>query len=202
MEARSLSKNKYVILLALFICLIIIFQFLSGIIKIGPISLSLVLVPIAIGAQLFGKKFGTILGFSFGVITMINSINGSDAGGYILFNANPFLLILLCLVKATLAGFITGLVFELLSKKCNSSISSIISAICCPIVNTLTFCACMFLFFKDILVQWADGSDIFVYVIVSLVGLNFIVEFAINLIVVPFIYHTVSKSNKLSRLYK
>jgi hypothetical protein len=43
----------------------------------------------------------------------------------------------------------------------------------------------MLLFFKDILSSWAGDSDLVTYIVVGLVGVNFIIEFAANLIAAP-----------------
>ena len=43
----------------------------------------------------------------------------------------------------------------------------------------------MLIFFKDILASWAGGTDIVTYVLVGLVGINFIIELVINVVFGP-----------------
>ena len=45
----------------------------------------------------------------------------------------------------------------------------------------------MVLFFKDTLTAWANGADLVYYIIFGLVGINFLIEFAINVILSPAI---------------
>ena len=55
--------------LAILTAIVIVFQLLGSFIHIGPTSISLVLIPIVIGAVLTGPKGGAFLGFVFGAMT-------------------------------------------------------------------------------------------------------------------------------------
>ena len=65
--------------LAMLVALVIVLQMLGSFIKIGPLPMSFVLVPIVIGACILGSSGGAFLGAVFGVITMIMGIAGIDA---------------------------------------------------------------------------------------------------------------------------
>ena len=56
-----------------------------------------------------------------------------------------------------------------------------------PIVNTGLFVLSLLVFFKDILNSWSGGTDLTLYIITGLVGVNFLVEFTINVVAAPFI---------------
>lgn len=195
MKTSTMQKTLRIVQLALLIALVVALQMLSALIPPigGTVSITLTLVPVVVGGILLGKRAGAILGFSFGLIVMINCINGLDIGGSILWNANPFWTALICLLKGTAAGFFSAFFYELICKK-NMRVSdgkriaaTVVAAVSAPIINTGLFVCGMFLLFKDILYVWAGGKNVIVYVIVGLAGINFLVEFIVNLILSPAI---------------
>lgn len=173
---------KTMVGVGLLTALVVVLQFLGGMIPpIGGFSISLVLIPIVIGAAVYGPGVGAFLGGVFGVIVTINCINGTDVGGAMVFQANPALCILVVLAKGILAGLAAGWVYKLLKNK-NAYVAMLCCAIVCPLVNTGVFVACMLTFFKDVLAAWAGGGDIIAYVLSGLVLANFVPELIINVI--------------------
>ena len=205
--AKKISKRKTqrqktleLVQLSVLVALVVVLQLLSALIPPigGTVSITLTLIPVVIGAILFGKKGGAILGFSFGLIVMINCITGLDVGGNILWNANPFLTGMLCLVKGTLAGWVPAAVYSAITKTKIQSGSTVLTAMLAPIVNTSIFVVGMLLFFRETLSAWAGGEDLIVYILVGLAGVNFLIEFAINMLLTPAIIRVVNvvKKNK------
>lgn len=182
----KLNKNvKRMVGIALLMALVIVMQFLSGIIPpVGGFTISLVLIPIVMGAAMYGPAAGAILGATFGVIVYINCVTGADPGGAMVFQANPILCFVVVLAKGTLAGLASGLVYKLL-KRWNPYIAMLCAAIVCPVVNTGIFVSCMLLFFVDVLSIWAEGGDIIGYILTGLVVANFVPELIINVVFSP-----------------
>ena len=178
-----MNKNvRKMVGISLLIALVIVLQFVGGMIPpVGGFSISLVLIPIVMGAAMYGPDAGMILGAVFGVIVTINCINGTDIGGAMVFQANPLLCVMVVMAKGVLAGAAAGLVYNLLKGK-NAYLAMICSAVVCPVVNTGVFVACMLSFFKDVLAAWAGGGDIMAYVLTGLVVANFVPELIINVV--------------------
>jgi len=174
-------------LTGLLMALVIVLQFLSGIIPpVGGFSISLVLIPIVLGAALLGPSVGALLGATFSVVVIINCITGADVGGAMVFQANPVLCILVVMAKGTLAGYASGLVYsKLCCTRCRQYFAMLCAAVVCPVVNTGVFVACMLAFFKDVLAAWAEGGNIIAYVLTGLVVANFIPELIINVAFSP-----------------
>jgi len=171
--------------IALLMAMIVVMQFIGGMIPpVGGFSISLVLIPIVLGAAIFGPQAGAILGGTFGVIVIINCITGADPGGAMVFQANPILCILVVLAKGILAGFAAGAVYQAV-KGFNSYLAMVLAAIVCPVVNTGTFVVCMYLFFIDVLSAWAGGGDILGYILTGLILANFVPELIINVVFSP-----------------
>lgn len=190
------AKIKRMATVALLMALVVVLQFIGGMIPpIGGFSISLVLIPIVLGAALHGPGAGALLGATFGVVVVINCITGADVGGQMVFQANPILCIAVVMGKGILAGLASGLVYKIL-KGFNAYLAMLLAAAVCPIVNTGFFVACMLTFFRDVLSAWAGGGDIMAYVLSGLMLCNFLPELIINLVFSPAgqrILHTVNK---------
>ena len=109
-ESKSLKKTKVLVGMAIFTALVVVLQYMAGVIKIGPFSPSLVLIPMVIGAAVYGWKAGAWLGFVFSAVVLIACVTGQDVGGYLRWSTNPFATALIVLVKGTAAGVLAGLV--------------------------------------------------------------------------------------------
>lgn len=180
------SKIHKLVGIALLIAVMIVLQFLGTVlpIRIGPVSISLVLIPIVIGAAVYGPTAGAILGAAFGILANIFCINGMDAGGSMVFQANPALCILVVMLKGICCGLVAGWVYKLLAKK-NSYVAMLCAAIVCPVVNTGIFLLGMRLFFMDVLRAWAGGSNVAGYVLTGIVLVNFLPELLLNVAISP-----------------
>ena len=196
MKQSQKSKSMNVAVLGLFAAITVVLQLLSYAIKIGTFNLSLVLIPIVLAAVLYGPRYGAIIGAVFGVVVTVASIVGLDAGGQILFQASPALTTLVCMVKGILAGLFAGLIAKPI-KKYNVYLSVILAAIIAPITNTGLFVLSMFAFFRETLYIWAGGTDVVYYAIVGLIGVNFLIELVINLVLSPAVLRVTKALQKL-----
>ena len=184
---------------AILMAIIVVLQLLSYVIKIGTFNLSLVLIPIVVGAVMFGPKTGAWLGFVFGAVVTACCVSGMDAGGAILWNANPFLTAAICLIKGTAAGWVAGLIATAFKNSRTPWVGIVLAALAAPVVNTGLFLVGLSTCFYDVLVAWAGGQEILYYVVFGLVGINFIIEFALNAILSPTVTAIVKALKKTNR---
>jgi len=189
--------------MAMLLALVIVLQLLGGAIKVPflPFSFSLVLVPIVIGSIVLGCYHGAVLGAAFGIVVVIQCVTGIDAGGFILWGINPILTALICIVKGAAAGFVPGIIYKALTKNSNDNkkkeiVAAVLAAASAPIINTGLFLIGLSLFFYDTLVAWAGGTQVLAYVFTGLVGINFIVELIINIVLAPVISSVVKAVTK------
>ena len=179
------SKIKRMAGISLLMAMVVVMQFIGGMIPpVGGFSISLVLIPIVLGAAVYGPKAGAILGGTFSVIVIINCITGADPGGAMVFQANPLLCMLVVMVKGILAGLTSGLVYMAV-KGFNSYLAMVLAAIVAPVINTGVFVVCMYLFFIDVLAAWAGGGDVIGYILTGLILANFVPELIINVVFSP-----------------
>ena len=192
-------KTKKMVTVAFLMALVIVMQLLGGMIPpVGGFSISLVLIPIVLGAAIYGPGVGALLGATFGVIVFINCVNGADVGGAMVFQANPVLCFLVVMGKGILAGLAAGFIYRLL-RRVNKFVAMLCAAIVCPVVNTGVFILCMLTFFKDVLSAWAGGGDLLAYILSGLVLMNFVPELVINVVFSPAgqLITRVVKNNKV-----
>ena len=187
---KAHEKTRRLTGLALMTAIIVVLQVVASFVKFGPFSITLALAPIIIGAALYGASAGAWLGGVFGVVVFIACVAGWDAGGNILFTANPLLTCILCIAKGALAGLVSGAVYRALSDR-SPMAASLTAGVVCPVVNTGIFCIGLSFGFHDILVAWAGGTDLVYYIIFGLTGVNFLLELIINLVLSTVIVRVV-----------
>lgn len=162
----------------------VVLQVIANYITFGPVSITLALIPLVIGAILYGPWAGAFLGALMGAIILTAPSTGSFLA------INPFLTILICLVKTGVAGMVSGFIFKALYKK-NLTLAVILAAVAAPIVNTGLFAIGCMAFFWKTLQEWAGGSNTVGFLFLTLIGINFIIEFAVNSILSPSIVYIV-----------
>ena len=209
MKNNSFATKKLVGL-AVLTALVIILQFIGSAIRFGVFSISLVLIPIVVGAALYGVAGGAWLGFVFGVIVLASG----DSGPFLAFNAPGT--VITVLVKGTLAGLFAGLMYNLVLKLdkpdgetvnrlpdgIRKFVAVIVAAITCPIVNTGIFLLGCKLFFMDTIRAWAAGAgfeNAGAYMILGLVGINFLLEVAVNVVASPIILRIINIGASMQR---
>ncbi len=165
--------------LALLTAVVVVLQVLTTLVaRAGMFSFTIALVPIVVGAALYGWKAGAWLGFVFGAVTLM------DAAAFFAINIPGT--IVTCIVKGTMAGLMAGVVYKLLEKKSRFA-AVLAAAVTAPIMNTGFFILGCLAFFLETITEWADGGDVFLYIIAVLVGVNFFIELGVNLVLSPTI---------------
>ena len=173
------KKTRLLVELGLLTAIVIVLQVFAETlaIRFSTFSITLVLAPIVIGAALYGWKAGAWLGFVFGAVVLISG----DAAPFLAVNAPGA--IITCLLKGMLAGAAAGAVYKLLEKM-NQLLAVIVAAVVCPVVNTGVFLIGCLLFFLETVKSWGAGAgyeNVGAYFLFGFVGLNFLIELAINL---------------------
>ena len=171
------GRTQKMTVLALLTAIVVVLQALAISIRFGVFTITLVLAPIIVGAALYGAAAGAWLGFVLGVVVVL-----TDAGPFLAVSVIGT--IITCVSKGVLSGLAAGAVYRLLEKK-NSLVASICAGICAPVVNTGVFLIGCRLFFYDTVAAWGAAvgfENTALYMIVSFVGINFLVELGINLV--------------------
>ena len=175
---------------ALLTAIVVVLQLLGSFIRFGTFSISLVLVPIVVGAALYGAWAGCWLGFVFGIVVVLQP----DTGFFM--NYNPLATVIVCLLKGAVAGLLSGLVYRALEKK-NRYLAVLAAAIVCPVVNSGIFFLGSLLFFMPLIEEafGAPGQGVKI-VILSMIGGNFLFELLFNIVLSPVIVRLIDLGKK------
>lgn len=192
MKAKSSFNTRTIVGLGLLTAIVVVLQWIGSFIHIGPFSVSLVLMPIVVGAALYGVWAGGWLGLVFGVVVLF-----TDPTVPAFMAENAVLTILLVLVKGTAAGLCSGLVYKLIAKK-NVIAAVFIAAAVCPIVNTGIFIVGCELIFSNVIQAIASSLSVdvnyFIWTIIVL--FNFVPELIVNIILGPAIVSIIKFGKK------
>ena len=197
------TKTLRLVQLGLLSGLIILLQMYVVIPLPGSLTLSLVLVPIVVGAVLYGPGAGAALGGIFGLVVSIMAIQGQLG---LLTNMmvayNPLLTVIVCMLKGIGAGFVPGIIAKAFKKRRFAGI--LLAAAAAPITNTGIFLLGMFTVFRSVMDEFATnigmgGMSAIYFAVVVLVGVNFIIEFSANIILSPAIASIVNAVKKIGK---
>lgn len=188
------TKTKTMVGIGLFTAIVVVLQLLGTPLKLGMFAGAIALLPIVIGAALYGWKAGAWLGFAFGATVLLSG------------DAAPFLAIsipgtiLTVLVKGSASGAVAGLVHKCL-EKAGKTLAAYAAAIVAPIVNTGIFALGCYAFFYKGLTQWNLGSasphaNTTAYIFLTLIGLNFLVELGTSVLLAPVITRLIKLGKK------
>ena len=178
------QQIKRLVGLATLTSLVVGLQFLSNYVSFGSISITLALIPIAMGAILYGPLAGLFLGAVMGAIVI-----AAPSTQAVFMPVNPAATIILCLLKTAIAGLVSGLLFKLfafIAKKQNDvkkkkilfAAGVIVAALVVPVINTGLFIVGASIFFMDLF-----GN--FITIIDAVITTNFLVEFLVSAILSP-----------------
>ena len=186
------KQTEKLALMALLTAIVAVLAYFGGFIKIGGLaSISLTLIPVVIGSALCGPFAGAWLGGVAGVIFF------TTADAIFWFGLSIPGTVITVMVKGILSGFCAGLVYKLL-EKLNRYLAVVVSAVVCPVVNTGIFLLGSLIFFMDYVSTGAagDGMSVGAYLIIAFVGLNFVFELLVNIILSPAILRILNIGKK------
>jgi uncharacterized membrane protein len=156
-------------------------------------NVNLTLIPIVLGALVLGWRGGLILGLISGLMTYLFGVVGVDAFTNILFTNHPILTFLVCTVKTTAAGAVGGLIYSLIKKK-NKYVATFVASGLIPIINTAIFIVGALTMYNTIASKFSP--DVMYFLVITCAGVNFLIEFAINLVVAPAIHVVINVLEK------
>ncbi|MBR3438640.1 MAG: ECF transporter S component [Clostridia bacterium] len=187
----SIQKTRKIVMMGLLTAIVFAFQFISMSIRTATFSITLSLVPIAVGAALYGKMAGAWLGFVFGAAVLATG----DANVFLAVSVPGT--IITVILKGMLAGFASGVAYDLLKNK-NDTVATYVSGVLTPVVNTGVFILGCLIFFMPTISEWSGGNKPVKFIFVGLIGFNFFIELAVNLILSP----SIAKIIKIARKEK
>ena len=189
MQNKQHAKTLYLAQLALFIAIELVMK-LTGLsaIPVGPLNMTLTMVPIAIGAMLLGPLAGSVLGLVYGCTSLYDAISGGSVMTGFFFQVSPFLTVLLCVGTRVLVGLFTGWICRAVHKiDRTKTISYVVGGLAAPVLNTVLFMGFIALFFyqtefvQNMVTKLGASGPLML--IVLMVGVQGLVEAATGLVI-------------------
>lgn len=176
--------------LALLLALVLIMSYTPlGYLPVGPLSLSLLSIPVAIGAMLMGPLAGAVLGGAFGLTSFFSAMRGGSLLGTAMFTASPAGTFVTCFVARLLMGALCGVVFKLARRLWpdNDKLCCAIGGLAAPLLNTVFFMGFLVALFYNIdYVQQlaaAMGAANPLMFVVGMVGIQGLIEAVLGCVV-------------------
>ena len=186
---KKVDNVKRITGVAILLAIEIVLQAMGNYITPSVVSINLSLIPIALGAIIYGPFAGALLGFINGLVVLLSPSTEAFLS-YSLFGT-----IVVCLLKCTIAGFLSGLFYKLISKK-NSLVGSIVASLVVPVVNTGLFVVGVFTIFFGLFQPIGSTDEIMKYVFLVMIGWNFVIEFSLTAILSPTIARIINITKK------
>ena len=195
---KTKFDTKRMVLLAVLTGILLVMSFTPlGYLNIGPLAISLNMIPVAIGAVALGPSGGAILGAVFGITSCLQcvGIGGTSAMGVMLFEINPVLTLLQRFIPRILAGWLAGWVYVGMNKVSNSTVSGFVTGFSAALLNTVLFMTALVLMFgrTEYLQNLIDGRNILIFVC-TFVGINAVVEMLASTLAVGAVSAALKKS--------
>ena len=182
MESKKFSTKQFVEM-ALLTAIILLLAFTPlGYIRTFGLEITLIVVPVTVGAVTLGPAAGAVLGAVFGITSFIQCF-GMSPFGAVLLSINPAATFIVCVVSRILMGWLTGMIYQGLKniqqiKKAALVITNLIG----PLLNTFFFMSTLLLFFYHTeyisgLAKSMGASNVFAFV-AAFVGVNGVIEAA------------------------
>ncbi len=184
---KTKERTTRLVILGLLIAVLLVMSYTPlGYCNIGPLAISLNVIPVAIAAVTLGPVGGLIVGAVFGLTSFLQciGIGGTSQMGVMLFSINPFFAFIQRFIPRVLDGFLIGVIFNALKQKTNPYIASTITGFLSAFFNTAFFMSALVLLFgnTEYMQEIIAGKNIIVF-ICTFVGINAVVEMLTSTIV-------------------
>ena len=175
-------RIKKMVGISIFAAVVVVLQLFSNYVAFGPVSITLALIPIVVGAIVYGPLAGFILGSVGGLLVFL-----APATIGLFWDYGVFVTFLVCILKMGIAGLVSGLLYKLLHKW-NKVIAVVISSVIVPILNTGLFALAAYTIYYKLLEGLAPaGQNIAAYLFLTFIGFNFLIEFFVNSALSPVV---------------
>ena len=147
MPLRNLKNTKYIATLGILTGLIILLANTPiGYIPINAITLTIIHIPVIVGAIVLGPVAGIVLGAVFGITSFFRAAFGVEPFFAVIYSENPILLFVICMIPRIMIGVISAYLYKFLTIiKLKLYISAPVIGIIGSLTNTVLFLAGLFI---------------------------------------------------------
>ena len=150
--SKSSNDVRRMTTLALLIAIVLVMSYTPlGYLQVGPLSMSLLTIPVAIAAIVMGPVDGAIIGTVFGLTSFLNAMEGKSAMGAAMFSINPIACFIVCVIARTCMGLCAGLIHQAMQKARPQAgkTNALVGGLSAALLNTAFFMGTLVLFYYN-----------------------------------------------------
>lgn len=198
--------TKQLTLMGLLTAIIIVFSFTPiGSVPIGPLVITLNIIPVALAAIILGPVGGAAMGAVFGILSFLQcmGIGVPSAMGAVLFGIDPVLAFIQRFIPRVLDGLLLGFIYKGVSRLLNGYAACFATGFCSAFLNTAFFMSALVLLYgnTEYMQELIAGRNILVF-ICSFVGVNAVFEMISSTILTGAIGSALMKARLIAPIKK
>lgn len=196
---KTNTKTTKLVTLGLLTAIMLLMSFTPlGYLNIGPLAITLNVIPLAVAAVALGPGGGAIIGAIFGLTSFLQciGIGGTSAMGVVCFEISPLFTFIQRVVPRVLDGLLVGYIFNFLAKRINKTQACLVAGFSAAFLNTLFFMSLLVILFGNTqyMQELIGGKNIIVF-ICSFVGINAVFEILASTVITSAIGKVLLKLN-------
>ena len=200
------NNTKKLVIMGLLIAIVLIMSTTPlGTLPVGPLSITLNMIPIAIAAITVGPVGGLVVGGVFGMYSFLQAMGiGVPSGmGMLTFSISPFLTFVQRFVSRALTGFLLGYIYKGVKKIIGDKIAMFVTGLCAALLNFIFFMGLLWAcfgnapIFEDYLHNTIGKTSMWVYIVGTFVS-NTIFEIIVTTAFVGIIGMALKKARLIN----
>ena len=198
---KNSFKPRQMTLLGLLCGILIIMSVTPlGYLRLGALSITLNMIPVAIAAVAMGPLGGAITGLVFGLPSFFSALTGGSSMGIIMMNISPALTFVQSVVPRLLMGICVGAVYRLFCAINQRKAAAYAAGFAAAFLNTLFYMTSLVLLFGNTeYVQGLIGGRNIIVFMCAFVGVNAVFEVICATVVTGILGNTLEKARLLGR---
>jgi len=195
MKNARVNTGKMARLAVLVAIIIVMANTFLGFLPIGPITVTLLPIPVAIAAIAVGPKGGAIAGAVFGLTAFLRGFGlnllGPSPLVVGLLSIDPFLTFITMVVPRIFVGLIPGLIYRGLCERKGKTFATMTACLAAPLLNTVLFLGTLVLLFGNTEFYISESATTGIAVAVgALVLVNILIEAGVGFVIGSVISRT------------
>lgn len=198
---KNSFKHRRMTLLGLLCGILIIMSVTPfGYLRVGALSITLNMIPVAVAAAAMGPLGGAVTGLVFGLSSFASAATGGSAMGTVMFGISPWLTFVQSVLPRLLMGTCVGIIHRLLCAVNLRKAAAYAAGFSAAFLNTLFYLTALVLLFGNTdYVQGLIGGRNIIIFMCAFVGINAVFEMVCSTVVTGLLGNALERAHLLRR---
>lgn len=197
---KNTLKPRQLTLLGLLAALLIIMSVTPlGYLRVGALSITLNMIPVAVAAIALGPMGGAITGAVFGLTSFASALTGGSPMGTVMMGISPVLTFVQSFMPRFSMGLLVGILYRWISKFFRTG-AAFAAGFFAAFLNTLFYMVSLVLLFghTEYVQELIGGRNVIVFMC-AFVGVNAVFEMICSTVIVGLLGRTLDKAHLVGR---